>query len=157
MQLMTIEEFTLVDKNKNIKFYEKDIKNIVHQKGEEYMLKALFMKDTVPDYYYAGLDNRSSLDSADTISSITGEPNNGYSRVKIESWSGPALTNGVYVIKSGFLKFSAISYGWGPVSNIFLSTSKIGGILISSAKLSSKVSVVSGDSIVMTIGLSLTN
>lgn len=157
MRLMTIEKFILLDKNKKIKYSQNNIKNMVHQKGEQYMLDVLFMKGTVAGSYYAGLDNRATLDVSDTITSLSGEPFNGYSRIQIESWEGPILTNGVYVVKSGFLTFSGVGTGWGPVRNIFLSTSRIGGILISSARLSQSVSVAANDSIVMVMNLSLTN
>lgn len=158
MQLMTIEEFVLLDKYKNIKFNQKNIKNIVHQKGEEYMLRALFKGDTIAKTYYAGLDNRTTLQSTDLMTGIVGEPISfNYSRAKIESWEDPTIVNGTYVIKSGFLRFSALAGTWGPVGNIFLSTSKLGGVLISSAKLSKTISVNDGDSIVMVMNLSLTN
>lgn len=158
---MTVNEFTVFDINKKIKFYQENIKNIIHQDGQKYMLNALFKNGEIPNYYYAGLDNRSLLNFTDKMSSIVGEPlmttGNNYKRAKIDSWEEPSLLNNLYVIKSGYLKFYANSVAWGPVSNIYLATSSLGGTLISSAKLSAPLSLSVGDYITMIINLSLVN
>lgn len=159
MQLMTIDNFTVFDKYKNIIFEQKNIKNIVHQEGEQYMLGVLFNKAELASSYYAGLDNRTTLSSTDSIFSITGEPlpQTSYKRQEITSWGDPFISNNVYVVKSNPITFDASIIGWGPVSNIFLTTRKSGGILLSSAKLSQILTLSEGNSVVMSISLSLTN
>lgn len=166
MQLMTIDKFTVFNKYKSIIFEQKNIKNIVHQEGEQYMLNVLFnLEQSINDgkvasSYYAGLDNRITLSSTDSmLLSIVGEPlpQTSYSRQQITTWTEPFISNGVYVVKSNPITFDAAVTGWGPVSNIFLTTNSSGGILISSAKLSETVTLNVGDSIVLTISLSLNN
>jgi hypothetical protein len=161
---MTINSFTVFDINKNIKFQQNNIKNIVHQAGEEYMLNVLFrqgqrVSSQTGSGYWLGLDNRTTLSATDIMSSVSGEPlvTTSYRRQEVSTWDAPIISNSVYVVKSSPVTFSAASVGWGPVSNIFLTTNKLGGILISSAKLSQTISLASGQSIVMTISLSLVN
>jgi hypothetical protein len=172
MRLLTIENIKLFDKNKNIKYEQSNIKNTLHQIGESYMLNCLFVnktrKDkgeiqkTREDFYYAGLDNRSTLNTTDVMSSLVNEPSaNGYSRQKITSWSSPVISNSVFVTKSNNITFNAstgTNTGWGPVKNIFLATTQnISGILISSAKLNQELKMVAGDTIVLVMNLSLSN
>jgi len=162
MRLLTIENIKLIDKNSKVKYEQSNIKNTLHQIGESYMLNCLFVnKNTRVDYYWAGLDNRSSLNTADTMSSLVNEPStNGYSRQKITSWSSPVISNSVYVVKSNNIMFSASTgtSGWGPVKNIFLSTTQnISGILISSVKLNQELTMSPGDTIVLVMNLSLSN
>lgn len=156
---MTIKNFTVFDNNNNIKFFQDNIKNTLHQTGEQYMLNALFRQGEISPFYYAGLDNRPALSVTDTISSINGEPSltTSYRRQKIESWEIPSILNGIYVVKSGYIKFNANTTAWGPVGNIFLTTENSGGILISSVKLVSPVTLAVGDSVTMFINLSLFN
>jgi len=159
MQLMTINNFTILDKHKNIIFEQKNIKNIVHQQGEQYMLNALFKQGDIATSYWVGLDNRVTLGSSDTTTSITGEPlsQTSYKRQEIASWSTPFLSNGAYAVKSNAIVFDASLVGWGPVNNIFLTTAKSSGILISSARLSQTVILTAGNSVIMDMSLSLTN
>jgi hypothetical protein len=156
---MTINSFTVFDNYKNIIFEQKNIKNIVHQLGEQYMLNALFKQGDIASSYWVGLDNRVTLGSTDTVASITGEPlpQTSYKRQEITSWSSPYLLNGSYAVKSSSIVFDASLVGWGPVNNIFLTTSKSGGILVSSARLSQTVALTAGDSVIMDMSLSLTN
>lgn len=161
MRLLTIENIKLFDKNNNIKYEQSNVKNILHQLGELYMLNSLFVKNktTRSDFYWAGLDNRSTLSTSDIMSSFVNEPSaNGYNRQKIISWSSPVLVGSVHLIKSDPITFSASSGGWGPVKNIFLTTTKNNdGYLISSVKLNQELTLVAGDSAVLVMNLSLSN
>lgn len=163
MRLLTIENIKLIDKNNNIKYEQSNVKNTLHQLGQFYILRGLFKnKNTLVDFYYAGLDNRVSLSASDTMSSLLNEPStNGYTRQKINSWNDAVITNSVYVIKSSNITFNAsngVNSRWGPVRNIFLATSQdTSGFLISSVKLSQELTVASGDSIVLVANLSLSN
>jgi hypothetical protein len=160
MRLLTIESIKLFDKNNNIKYEQKNIKNTLHQTGQFYMLNSLFAnKNTRVDFYYAGLDNRTSLSTTDTMASLLDEPSsNGYIRQKITSWSSPVISNSVYVVKSNSITFSASSTGWGPVRNIFLATTQNNsGFLISSVKLNQELILKAGDTSVLIMNLSLSN
>jgi hypothetical protein len=160
MRLLTIESIKLFDKNNKIKYEQSDIKNTLHQLGELYMLNSLFAKQsTRVDFYYAGLDNRTTLNTTDTMASLLNEPSsNGYSRQKITSWSSPVISNSVYVVKSNNITFSGVSTGWGPVRNIFLATTQnTSGFLISSVKLNQELNLKSGDTAVLIMNLSLSN
>lgn len=183
MRLLTIESIKLFDKNNNIKYEQKNIKNTLHQAGQFYMLNSLFtnitrcnppgvanscdgqavslgnLKSTRSDFYYAGLDNRTSLSTTDTMASLVDEPSsNGYIRQKITSWSSPVISNSVYVVKSNSITFSSSSTGWGPVKNIFLATTQnTTGFLISSVKLNQELTLKAGDTAVLIMNLSLSN
>jgi hypothetical protein len=162
MRLLTIENIKLFDKNNYIKYEQSNLRNTLHQSGEFYILSCLFGNTTRADFYYAGLDNRTTLSTSDVMSSLVNEPSaNGYSRQKITSWSTPTISNSVYVVKSGNITFNAstgVSPAWGPVKNIFL-TAKQSGIeyLISSVKLNQVLTMAAGDSIVLVVNLSLSN
>ena len=160
MRLLTIESIKLFDKDNNIKYEQKNIKNTLHQLGQFYMLNSLFAnKNTRVDFYYAGLDNRTSLNTTDTMASLVDEPSsNGYSRQKITSWSSPVISNSVYVVKSNSITFSSSSTGWGPVRNIFLATTQNpSGFLISSVKLNQELTLKAGDTAILIMNLSLSN
>ena len=166
--LMTIQSFKLFDENKNIKYEQFNIKNILHAEGEEYFLKYVFKSVDliIPEKYYVGLDFRSTLSRTDTLSSIFLEPSsNNYRRQAINTWSFSSSA-GNWIAKSPPIVFSAVSSsgaGWGPVRNIFLSTieerCEAGGCkyLISSARLDENISLSSGDKIVLEMALSIFN
>ena len=183
MRLLTVESIKLLDENNKVKYEQNNIKNTLHQSGQFYMLNSLFanktrcnppgvenqcdgqaitlgnLKSTRVDFYYAGLDNRTSLSPTDTMASLVDEPSsNGYSRQKITSWSSPVISNSVYVVKSNSITFSASSTGWGPVRNIFLATTQnVSGFLISSVKLNQELILRAGDTSVLIMNLSLSN
>ena len=184
MRLLTIESIKLLDENNKVKYEQNNIKNTLHQTGEFYMLSSLFsnktrcnppgienllcdgqavtlgnLKSTRVDFYYAGLDNRTTLNTTDTMASLVDEPSsNGYARQKITSWSSPVISNSVYVIKSNSITFSASSTGWGPVRNIFLATTQnASGFLISSVKLNQELTLKAGDTSILIMNLSLSN
>jgi hypothetical protein len=159
--IMTILEMEHLDSNGRILHREENIKNMLHDAGEDFILKVLFAGTAVPTNYYIGLDARSSLSSLATISSLFGpEPtSNGYERQKIQSnnFAVSAGPSGSRQATSPAILFKAIGGSWGPVKNIFLSTglgySNV--VLISSASLSRNITVAAGEIITMKMAMTL--
>ncbi len=173
--LIKIDYFRHLDINGNILYEEKDVKNIIHSKGQQYMLSVLFDGYGIPNDYYIGLDNRTTLQLEDTLETISSsEPSsNGYARQSIGN-DQFNLTVGSpdanYKADSPIVLFRATGGSWGPVKNVFLSStlSTTSGLdtsgskpifqtVISSINLSSEVTVNSGESVSMKISLGLEN
>jgi len=160
---MKILEVTHRDPEGKILFYENNILNILHNDGEEFLLRAAFTGGTVstviPENYYLGLDNRGSLDVGDDMDSLIGEPQSGGYQRQLVSSSGDFAINfesGHFVATSPIVAFRSTSADWGPVSNLFLTDKADNtGSLISSARLSSPLIVALGDSVTMRIGMQL--
>lgn len=162
--IMTILEMEHLDSNGRLLHREENIKNMLHDAGEDFILKVLFAGTAVPANYYIGLDSRTSLSSLQTISSLYGpEPAlNGYERQKIQSdnFAVSAGPSGSRQATSPAILFKAIGGSWGPVQNIFLSTglghsSNI--VLISSASLSRSITVASGEIITLKMAMTLSS
>jgi hypothetical protein len=145
-------------------YREENVLNTLHFLGEQFLLNALFLGGNapntyIPNNYYLGLDNRTILAIGDTMESLQNEPFiNGYSRQPVNSTTGFSMTvsGGVHQVSSQIVTFSAVGGSWGPCSNIFLSDKpNTTGVLISSAKLTNPVTVQSGDSVNMRMGMSL--
>ena len=161
-RLMTIEEIKHFDKNGKCVWEEHDIPNIWHTNGQQFILSVAFDTNgglSVPTNYYVGLDNRDTLTAGDTLSDLTGEPTtNGYTRQPLSSTTGFSvqLTGGVMKAVSGLANFVATAGDWGPVKNLFLSSSLTNsGTLISSAALSGPRNVLAGGSMSVRVSLSL--
>jgi len=140
--------------------YREEMKrNVLHYLGENFVLGCLFTGGTVPSTYYLGLDARTTINSSDTMDDLVNEPFiNGYVRQAVSNGSGFSISvvNGVHRASSSIVTFSASGGNWGPVTNIFLATTpNTSGVLISSAVLTSPVTVVSGDSVNMRMAMSL--
>lgn len=159
MRLLDISHFS---ENGDLLFNKKNIDNILHLQGEEFILNVLFNELEKPTEYYLGLDSRTTLLSTNSISTLSGlEPNgNGYSRQSVESNSFTIFTDesGNYQANSPVVLFRATSSFWGPVRNMFISTQGgYSGYLISSVSLGSDLIVRSGEIISIRIGLGLRN
>lgn len=160
---MEVLEIRHHNKNGDILYEEKNINNIIHKTGEEFMLKALFGGLSLPSQYYLGLDARSTLSVSDVLSNCSAlEPTgSGYYRQSINNDNFTFITNtfGDYQANSPVVLFKAIGGTWGPVKNIFLSTvsSASSGYLISSVSLGSTIIVSDGETVSMRIGLALKN
>jgi hypothetical protein len=164
--LITIKEIKHFGKNGKVIWQAKDLPNIFHNDGEEFMLKVCFSgEESVPANYYFGLDKRSSLLASDNLASLVDEPNNefnGYRRQSISS-EGQFVINtssSHYYAKSPIIHFSASGGSWGPVNNLFLSTvaqNDYDGYLLASVPLSHVMSLSDGESMSVVMGLSLKN
>jgi hypothetical protein len=165
--LMKILEIQQIRNNKVI-WEEKNVNNTLHTLGERFFLKCCFENDPdasprfPPQNYYLGLDNRSTVDVTDTISSLIDEPTNtnGYLRKPVSSLNGFSLelVNDIYRATSEIVSFNASGGGWGPVSKIFLtntSTDTTETVLLATASLSSAITLSSGDAVNMRMALSL--
>ena len=150
-------------KDGDVLWKEENLYNIFHSEGEEFMLSAVFTGGVtntfIPEYYYFGLDNRTTLDATDTMTSLTQEPStNGYTRQMIASTGQFTISQvgGIYVAESPIVSFSASGGAWGPVRNLFLTTqTDVTGYLISSVPLSQQVTVEDGASINVRMALGL--
>lgn len=161
--IMKIVEVSHQDSKGNVLYCEKNIHNLLHYEGEEFLLSAAFaggsVSSIIPENYYLGLDNRTTIDAEDTMDTIIGEPlSGGYQRQAISS-SGDFSINfqsGHYVATSPIVAFRSTSSSWGPVKNLFL-TNRVNnsGSLISTAILTSSLTVSTGDSVTMRIGMQL--
>ena len=142
VKIMKVLEIRHYDKNGSILFANKNIDNILHYEGEQFMLKSLFGGLSLP--------NLSSL-----------EPSaNGYSRQNVATNSFSFISNelGDYQANSPVVLFRASGGTWGPVRNVFLATqAAYAGYLISSVPLGSNITAQDGEIISIRIGLSLRN
>lgn len=159
---MTILEIKHYDKNKNVIWEAYNIPNVVHDEGEKYCLQALFSTDvvSVPINYYLGLDNRPTPGTADTFLNIEGEPGVfGYERQEINSSLGFSVALNefnVFQATSSILTFDAEGGRWGPIKNVFLTTSFDNtGVLIATSSLDGTHFVDDGEALSLKFCLTL--
>jgi len=148
-------------RNGEVIWEQKNLLNTLHVGGELFVLTCCFDNDGTlpPANYYFGLDNRATISTDDLMTDLSDEPvGNGYLRAAVAS-SGQFtvdILSGVYRATGQIVTFSASGGGWGPVSNLFLTTrSDNDGILIATSALSSAVTLTAGDAINMRMALSL--
>ena len=161
--IMKIIEIKHLDVDGTVLWKQEHIHNIIHNEGEEYILRAAFtggrVSSVIPDNYYVGLDNRSVVDVTDTMDDLVGEPATfGYERQPIAS-SGDFVINfqdDHYIAQSPIIAFQASGGTWGPVVNLFF-TNLINntGYLISTATFDSAFSVQSGQSVTLRVNMLL--
>jgi hypothetical protein len=163
--ILKIIEVKHLDVNGSVLWEDNNIYNLMHQDGEEYILRAVFtggrVSTIIPDSYYLGLDNRSLVEVDNTIDDLIGEPgSNGYERQEVNS-SGDFAINfeaDHFIATSPIVAFRATVGSWGPVSNLFLSDkSDNSGFLVSTATLGTAITVSVGESVTMRIGMTLRN
>lgn len=161
-RLMTILEIKHYDKNKNVIWEAYNIPNVVHDEGEKFFLQALFRTDDnqVPVNYYCGLDNRSSPGFSDTFMNVEGEPTTfEYERQEINSSLGFSISLNefnVFQATTGVLSFSATGGRWGPIKNVFLTTSFDNtGVLIATSSLDGTHYVDDGQALSLRFALTL--
>ena len=166
--LLTVLEIKHIDKDGKILWEARNLHNTFHAEGEEFVLNAAFLggpaNTYIPEYYFFGLDSRTSIDVADTMETINlsgSEPvGNGYSRQQVSSTGTFSLatdTGNHAMALSPIITFTATGGGtWGPVTNLFF-TNKTdnSGSLIASVALNTSVIVYSGQGIHMRMGLAL--
>ena len=148
-------------RNGKVIYQEENIYNTLHQLGELFLPNLCFANDgsLLPANYYFGLDDRTTININDTISSLTNEPSSGgYLRQAVNSTNGFTISSvsGIYRAASPTLIFSATGAGFGPVKSLFMVNSADNtGVLISSAPLSNAVTLASGDTLNLTMSLQL--
>ena len=161
--ILRIIEINHTNPNGDVLWSAKNILNLLHQEGEEFILRAAFsggrVSTVIPDDYYLGLDNRQAVAALDTMDDLVGEPTGrGYERQSISS-SGDFSINfeqGHYVATSPIVAFRCNSGSWGPVSNLFITDkSDNSGFLIATAAMPTGVFVNEGESVTMRIGMQL--
>lgn len=161
--IMKIVDINHFSKQGKLIWSANNLKNILHLKGEEFLLRAAFsggkVSSVIPENYYLGLDNRFTISADDEMSDINGEPSfSGYERQAVAS-SGDftiIFENGHYQAISPIVAFGAVDGSWGPISNLFISDqANTLGTLISTAPLSSSVVVEDGESVTLRIAMTL--
>ena len=165
--IMKILDITHHDAKGNLIWEDHNIHNILHQDGEEFLLRAAFQgggsawpsNDIIPEYYYLGMDNRQVVSSEDTLDDLIGEPaGSGYERQAVSSHDDFAVNyeNSHFVATSPIVAFRATTGSWGPVSNVFISDKNDNtGYLIATAVLTTAIEMNSGDSVTVRIGMQL--
>lgn len=161
--IMKILEIQHLDSNNNIIWQNKNIYNLLHEEGEQFLLQAAFVggqqNTIIPEFYQLGLDNRQAVGVTDTINDLISEPSSGgYERVELSS-TGDFTVNydqNHYVASSPVVAFRATSGSWGPVSNLFLTAEVQSQFrLISTAVLPSPIFLNVGQTITMRIGMQI--
>lgn len=161
--IMKVEEVQHVRDGKVI-WRNENLHNLLHIQGEEFILKVVFSEYILkPDYYYFGLDNRSTIQVTDELSDLIDEPiTNGYFRQAANSVDDFTflVVEGYNRARSPILTFSAIGGSWGPVRNLFLTmqdqdVSADLGYLIASVDLEQDITVASGDAISLRMAMTL--
>jgi len=146
---------------------DKNLYNTLHTEGEGYLLEILFKNPNdgslPPEYYYLGLDARTSIEVSDNMAAIIDEPvGNGYFRQLVSS-KPEQSTGWLITSNSGYTKalgsiitFTAAGGSWGPVSTLFLTNQNDNdGVLISSVALSDEATLDDGDVINLRMALTL--
>lgn len=162
MKILKILEINHLDKKGNILYKNQNLNNILHKQGEEFILQSIFGSLQIPNEYYLGLDSRTLLSRNDNMSTLSGlEPSvNGYTRQTVIKSNFSFITNaaGDHQANSPTVLFRATSGSWGPVRNIFLTTTAGStGFLISTVPLGSNLIVNQDEVISLRIGLAISN
>lgn len=161
--ILKIIEVKHLDSEGRVLWENNNVHNIMHQDGEEYLLRAAFtggrVSTVIPDSYYLGLDNRSVPAVDDLIDDLIGEPtSNGYERQAVNSSGDFAINfeSNHFIATSPIVAFRATVGSWGPVGKLFLTDkSDNTGFLISTADLGTIITVSAGESVTMRIGMTL--
>ena len=161
--IMKILEIQHLDSNNKIIWECKNIYNLLHAEGEQFLLQAAFVggkeSTIIPEYYYLGLDNRLNVTVDDTMNDLIAEPvGGGYERAELSSSNDFTVSydQDHYVATSPIVAFRSTVGAWGPVSNLFLTASVMDDYkLISTAVLPSAIFLNVGQSVTMRIGMQI--
>lgn len=138
---------------------EKNLKNILHEEGEQFILETAFAGGTQPTNFYFGMDDRTVLDAEDQLVDLSGEPlvSNGYDRQTAPSSAFTVtFVDSVWKARSSIVIFGATGGGWGPVTSLFMATSPdSSGLLISSVPLGSSYTPGAGESLNVRMSVAL--
>lgn len=158
--ILKIEHIEQV-RNGKVIWDDSNIKNTLHSLGEAFLLQVCFRNDgsILPSNYYFGLDARTSISIDDSLDSLVNEPTgNGYGRVPVDSVNSFDIQqiNGIYRAISPIINYVAGGVGFGPVKSFFMATTADNtGILVSSALLSSPVTLAAGDTLNLKMSMQL--
>lgn len=164
--LLKVLEAWKTDAAGNVVWRSENLYNTFHLAGEQFMLQAAFTggqdSTVIPNNYYFGLDSRSTLAAADTMTTIVNSGNepatNGYSRVAVASSDMfiVSLVNDHYRAYGPILSFAATGGSWGPVTKLFLTTANDdSGPLIASVALNTTLTLAANEAFNVRMGLSL--
>jgi hypothetical protein len=161
--IMKILEIQHQDRYGKILWKQEGVKNLLHLRGEEFLLRAAFtggrVSNVIPENYYLGLDNRATVAEDDEMADINGEPSfAGYERQSIASAGDftVSLQGSHYQAISPIVAFGASGGTWGPVKNLILSDQSGSlGTLISTAVLDTAITINDGESVTMRLAMSL--
>lgn len=158
--IMRVLEFQHISETGEIIEKQLNLNNTIHLDGEKFILDVLFTSEQeVPENYYLGLDNRSSLSASQTIDSLS-EPlsTNGYERQPVASNGefSVSLVSGVYVATGPIIVFTASGGSIGPVKNLFITNeADDSGVLIASVRLTNTTTLSAGQSFSCRMGFTL--
>lgn len=161
--LHSIWDIVCRDKYGNIKWGELNVHNLLHDEGEESILKAIFSKTyTVTANDFIGLDDRVTIAEADTLSSLSDEPAvGGYARQPIATNAVDftiSQDSGDWQAVTKIVTFTPSGTNYPSVRNMFLCdvVSGVGGKLFASVALSQARVVLDGDSLDINLTIKLT-
>lgn len=160
MKLTTIKWITHKDKNNNLLWKMKNVKNILHLEGQEYIIKSLFNSLIASQNYFCGLDSREEVNEEDTSQSLISEPftNSSYSRFSLNSNS---FLYSVYrnkpQVRTSLVKYSNTNLQPIIFKNTFIITPPINGkeYLLSSNKLGGSKTINKGETVTFRLLFSL--
>ena len=163
--IVKILEITHTSAKGDILWKQRNLLNLFHTQGEEFILKSVFLggkanNSYIPNSFYFGLDNRSTLALGDNLTLIaSSEPvSNGYSRQSVASTNQfvASISGGVNQVLSPIITFSALGGSWGPVRNLFMATTAgADGYLISSVSLDQPILLNNAENLSLRMGMSL--
>ncbi len=152
------------DKNGNLKWAEENVPNLLHDEGEQAILSAYFDTDlsgfgAPPASLYVGLRTSSpGIAESDALTTLTEVSGTGYARQAVSTTAGFTLSqvSDAYRATSGNVVFTA-SGTWSAAAALFLCTVSSGtsGKLIASVALSTSRTLVSGDTLTITLYVGL--
>lgn len=152
--LHSIWDVVCRDKYGNIRWEEINIHNLLHDEGEESILKAIFSEAyTVPANYFIGLDDRVTIAEADSLTDLSGEPVVGsYARLAVASDAidfTVSIDSNDWQAATKTVTFTPSGANYPSVRNMFLCdvVSGTSGKLFASVALSQARVVLDGDSL----------
>jgi len=159
--IFRIIEADIFDSDGKSIWHVEDLKNTIHKEGAYYILNRTLNTSLGASAFYFGLDNRLNLLYENTYQDLWEEPSgNGYVRFSVSPSNqfvqAPSTQSTAELISPNLI-FLCNNNSWGPVSNLFVSTSTNAGVLLSSVKLTQPITLSTGQSFVVRMGMSLFN
>jgi hypothetical protein len=150
-------------RNGKVIWEQKNILNLLHLDGEEFVLRAAFnggrVSNIIPDNFYMGMDNRQTPEASDTMDGLIAEPTaNGYTRQPISSagYFTVVEDSSHFRAVSPIIAFQAAGGSWGPVQNLFLTDRTDNtGFLIATASIQTPIIVNDGETVTLRLAIQL--